>query len=242
MIATDTTPLARSVTASHLCGPHPICVLTPHPDDESLGCGGLLANAFAGHGAHVVLLTDGAASHPGSRAWTARQRKDLRARELDAAISELGGTAEDVTRLGLPDAGMADPSVPVFAIARRIAALMSRLGARSLFATAPTDAHCDHQATAEIARLAARITCARLLFYPVWSRWKRPDFRTELTGMSEYRLETSAMRDRKARAIAAHRSQHGEVITDDADGFVLDPAFVRLFVETDEIFFEESLP
>jgi len=242
MIATDTTPLARSVTASHLCGPHPICVLTPHPDDESLGCGGLLANAFAGHGAHVVLLTDGAASHPGSRAWTARQRKDLRARELDAAISELGGTAEDVTRLGLPDAGMADPSVPVFAIARRIAALMSRLGARSLFATAPTDAHCDHQATAEIARLAARITCARLLFYPVWSRWKRPDFRTELTGMSEYRLETSAMRDRKARAIAAHRSQHGEVIADDADGFVLDPAFVRLFVETDEIFFEVSLP
>jgi len=242
MIATDTTPLARSVTASHLCGPHPICVLTPHPDDESLGCGGLLANAFAGHGAHVVLLTDGAASHPGSRAWTARQRKDLRARELDAAISELGGTAEDVTRLGLPDAGMADPSVPVFAIARRIAALMSRLGARSLFATAPTDAHCDHQATAEIARLAARITCARLLFYPVWSRWKRPDFRTELTGMSEYRLETSAMRDRKARAIAAHRSQHGDVITDDADGFVLDPAFVRLFVETDEIFFEVSLP
>ncbi|MBU2961593.1 PIG-L family deacetylase [Citreicella sp. C3M06] len=239
MIATDTPPLARPVTASYLCGPYPIVVLAPHPDDESLGCGGLLANAFAGHGAHVVLMTNGAASHPGSRGWPARQRTDVRARELDAAIRELGGTAEDVTRLGLPDAGMADPSVPVFSIARSIAALMSRLGARCLFATAPTDPHCDHEVTAEIARLAARVTGARLMFYPVWSRWKQPDFRTELAGMSEYRLDTSAVRERKARAIAAHQSQHGKIFTDDDQGFVLDPGFVRLFVETDEIFFEE---
>jgi LmbE family N-acetylglucosaminyl deacetylase len=239
MIATDTTPPARPVTASTRCGPRPIVVLAPHPDDESLGCGGLLAHAFAGHGAHVVLMTDGAGSHLGSRAWNAAQRAECRAQELDAAIRELGGTAADVTRLGLPDAGMADPSIPVLSIARAIAAQMSRLGARCLFATAPTDPHCDHEATAEIARLAARLTGARLMFYPVWSRWKRPDFRTALAGMTEYRLDTSAVRERKARAIAAHHSQHGTVFTDDDGGFVLDPEFVRLFVETDEIFFEE---
>ena len=42
-------------------------VLAPHADDESLGCGGLLAQAVAaGLQPGVLVLTDGAGSHPGS--------------------------------------------------------------------------------------------------------------------------------------------------------------------------------
>ena len=54
-----------AVAASVLLRGRPLLVLAPHPDDESLGCGALLAQAFAGAGAHVACLTDGAASHPG---------------------------------------------------------------------------------------------------------------------------------------------------------------------------------
>ncbi|KAA8607795.1 LmbE family protein [Salipiger aestuarii] len=241
MTMTEPVSRAQRVTADALTGQRPIVVLAPHPDDESLGCGGLLAHAFAGDGAHVVLMTDGAGSHPGSRLWTGAERAAQRARELDTAIHELGGRSSDVTRLGLPDAGMGDPAMPVLSIARTIARQLSRLGARTLFATAPTDPHCDHQATAEIARLCARLTRARLFYYPVWSRWKQPDFRTGLVGMDEYRLDTTPVRRRKARAIAAHRSQHGQVFTDDAAGFVLDPEFVRMFVDADELYFEGTL-
>ena len=45
-------------------------VLAPHPDDESLGTGGLIAACVAeGRRVHVAVVSDGAASHPGSRAW-----------------------------------------------------------------------------------------------------------------------------------------------------------------------------
>ena len=43
-------------------------ILAPHPDDESLGCGGLIAACVAaGRSPLVVILTDGAGSHPNSR-------------------------------------------------------------------------------------------------------------------------------------------------------------------------------
>src|SRR5690348_7882879 len=38
----------------------PALVLAPHPDDESLGCGGLLAEATSrGYYVHLAVLTDG---------------------------------------------------------------------------------------------------------------------------------------------------------------------------------------
>ena len=47
-----------------------ICVVSPHPDDDVLGCGGTLALASANGAALCILyVTDGAASHPGSRAF-----------------------------------------------------------------------------------------------------------------------------------------------------------------------------
>ena len=53
-----------AASADALLGGRPLLVLAPHPDDESLGCGALLAHGLAGPGAHVACLTDGAASHP----------------------------------------------------------------------------------------------------------------------------------------------------------------------------------
>lgn len=45
-----------------------LVVLAAHPDDETLGCGGLLADAArAGADITVLLATDGEASHPHSR-------------------------------------------------------------------------------------------------------------------------------------------------------------------------------
>lgn len=231
--------LALDTVLAILTGHRPIVVLAPHPDDEALGCGGLLAHAFATHGAHVVLMTDGTQSHPGSTAWPAEARASLRAAELEASVRELGGSPADITRLGLPDAGMTSSDTGIPALARQLSSLLSRLGARCLFATAPTDPHCDHQATAEIARQAARLSGARLFFYPIWSRWTDSDFRSGLPQTREVRLDTRDVRLIKARAIAAHQSQLGDIICDDPEGFTLDPAFVRLFLHGDELFFEE---
>ena len=57
-----------------IAGSGPILVLAPHPDDESLGCGGLIAQACAaGIEVHVAILTDGSMSHPNSAAFPAQR-------------------------------------------------------------------------------------------------------------------------------------------------------------------------
>jgi LmbE family N-acetylglucosaminyl deacetylase len=231
-------PEIRWSSAEALTGGRPPLVLAPHPDDESLGCGRLLAAAFAGPGAHVVCMTDGAASHPGSLLWPARRLARLRAAELDRAVAELGGGAGDVTRLGLPDGGMEAGAAPRGRLAARIARRARRIGARCLFAPAAIDPHCDHAETAAIARCAARTAGLRLLSYPIWSRWRDPDFRARMPQGREHRLAAGG-EAAKRRAVAAHRSQAGRVVPDDPDGFAMPPGFAAFFVEADELYFEE---
>lgn len=226
-----------TVPASQLLGDAPILVLAPHPDDESLGCGALLTAAFAGHGAHIVCMTDGSRSHPGSREWPGPRMACLRRTELTEAVRRLGGSEADVTWLGLPDgaAGAADPA----RVAESIAGIASRTGARTLFSASDIDHHADHKATARIARLLRdREPGMRLFLYPVWSRWDEDDAIALHSPLTPLRLWGAGARDTKANAIRAHRSQLGEVVTDDKDGFAMEPGFVDMFIASDEIYFE----
>src|SRR5690242_8053393 len=55
---------APEVTVAELTRGGPIVVVAPHADDETLGCGGLLAACVReGLSAHVILVTDGTGSH-----------------------------------------------------------------------------------------------------------------------------------------------------------------------------------
>src|ERR1700742_5149972 len=75
-------------------------VLAPHPDDESLGCGGLIAACVAaGRDPLVAVLTDGTGSHPGSLAFPPDRLRTLRAQEVRAAVGHLGLAAHRVVLL-----------------------------------------------------------------------------------------------------------------------------------------------
>ncbi|MGE0314731.1 MAG: PIG-L deacetylase family protein [Lautropia sp.] len=216
----------------------PIVVLAPHPDDESLGCGGLLANAFAGKGATVVCLTDGSGSHPRSRRYPAPRLAERRARELREAVTRLGGTHADIVELGHRDGACPTRGSAFDASVARVSALCVARRATMLFATSGADQHTDHQACEVLARaVQATLPALGLYAYPVWSRRDRfaPDAGVERRLRW---LDTSGVRDAKARAIAAHRTQLGLVVDDDSDGFVLEPTFVARFVEEDECFIE----
>ena len=79
-------------------------VIAPHPDDESLGCGGLIVDACRqGVGAKVVIVSDGAGSHPNSKAYPPQRLTILREVEARQAGAELGLRPEAMVFLRLPD-------------------------------------------------------------------------------------------------------------------------------------------
>lgn len=217
----------------------PILVLAPHPDDESLGCGALLAAAFAGDGASVVCVTDGSGSHPGSAQWSQTRLASERRRELVNAVMALGGHEHDVSYLGFQDGSAPHDTHGLQGAVDRLAQHCRTLGIRRVFATSAADAHADHKATALLAQALCReVETLSLLYYPVWSRWA--NFQTcgvdDVSGA--VRFDATHWLIPKRKAIACHRSQLGQLITDDPDGFVMPPRFVALFESGDEWFIE----
>src|SRR4051812_6496913 len=82
----------------------PTLVVAPHPDDEALGCGGVIALLRqAGISVHVIVASDGAASHPGSKTHPPPVLGELRRAEAEAGCRLLGVPTDDVTFLGFPD-------------------------------------------------------------------------------------------------------------------------------------------
>ena len=64
-----------------------LVVVAPHPDDESLGCGGLIVQALAdGRAVRVVIVSDGCGSHPNSKAYPHERLRALRESETVAAL------------------------------------------------------------------------------------------------------------------------------------------------------------
>lgn len=218
----------------------PAIVLAPHPDDESLACGGLIARLRA-HGASVrlVVVSDGAASHPQSREFPPPRLRELRRRELLAAAHELDLPSEDVSFLDLPDGRVPHPGDERFAPAlRRLEEAADGVQACVLVASWRFDPHGDHVATYELARALQRRLRARprLLEYVVWGWTLPPEFPVHDEPPCGVRLAAGPAVERKRRAIACHRSQLGQVVRDDP--FKLDAAMVARFTDQPELFLE----
>jgi LmbE family N-acetylglucosaminyl deacetylase len=83
---------------------HRVLVLSPHPDDDAIGCGGTLARlAASGCKITVLYLTDGARGDP-SGTYTESQLVELREQEAKAASKVLG--IENLIFLRRPDGNL----------------------------------------------------------------------------------------------------------------------------------------
>ncbi|WP_045392947.1 PIG-L deacetylase family protein [Falsirhodobacter sp. alg1] len=219
----DTSGFTPVTTADLLAG-RTLTVLAPHPDDETLGCGNLLATASAmGVPCRIICVTDGTRSHPNSARWPKDALASLRHQEMLAALAVLGHM--ELHMMGYPDCSAPADGPAV----RRLDALIPE-GALLLSAWAG-DPHIDHQ---QSARLAATVVRNRPdlhhLAYPVWGR-VTPDLPFPAQGW--YLTDRSPL---KQPALACHRSQMTPLIDDDPDGFVMDPALQTLFLSQPEVF------
>ncbi|MET3496568.1 PIG-L deacetylase family protein [Variovorax boronicumulans] len=178
-------------------------VVAPHPDDEILSVGGLLAHlADRGRQVEVIAVTDGTASHRGSTEWPAERLARIRPRESNKALRCLGLSVEP-TRLGLPDGGLKELRA---VLALKLAALLR--ASDVVFTTWRKDGHPDHEATGEACALAAVSAGARLVEVPVWGwHWSHPgDARMPWQRAFRLPLSDDAVR-RKRAAVNAFTSQ-----------------------------------
>ncbi len=200
-------------------------VVAAHPDDETLGAGGLLAAAEA-HGVQLTVLvaTDGDASHPGSPTHSAKDLANVRRREVYAALATLAPSAE-VIMLGLPDGRLRECVDELTAEIRRAAA-----GCTHLVTPWVGDRHPDHEACARAAATAAAEHAVQHWQYPIWA-WHWDDPNAPVLPRDALRviaLDEAALRAKQA-AIACYASQSAPLSARPGDEAVLTPGMLAHF-------------
>lgn len=211
-----------------------LVVVAPHPDDEVLMCGGLLASLDQRRRADLLLVsvTDGEASHRDSPRWSAHALRQARLHESEAALQALGveNASLNWLRVGLPDSGVPHHETELWhVLAQRL-----RPGDR-VISTWREDGHCDHEAVGRACAKAARQHDAVLFEAPVWAwHWASPeDARVPWQRARKLLLDAPALA-RKRQAITAHRSQ---ILPDGATPAVLSAHALERLLQPFELVF-----
>ncbi|MBC8123118.1 MAG: PIG-L family deacetylase [Gemmatimonadaceae bacterium] len=218
-------------------------VFAPHQDDETFGCGGMIAlKRSLNVPVEVVFLTDGCQSHGTRPAGEARKLVLARKREALQAVSMLGITPPAVHFLDQPDGGLETLSCEEHRrLIQQLVHLLQSFQPEEVYVPHRKDRHVDHEATYRLvkAALVESELRAELLQYPVWLLWQAPMLcnagAPEFRGA--YQLAIGPARDAKDRAIEAYHSQHQSTA---AGAGVLPDGFLKQFLAPYELFFKEE--
>lgn len=170
-----------------------VLVIAPHPDDETIGCGGTLClHQKRGDRAAVVFLTSGELGLkqlPRDKAWA------LREKEARAAAKILG--LAKVEFLRQPDWMLGDH---LKAAARALRTVLLAEQPQLVYVPHQNEWHPDHQAALPVLRLAARSwrgASPEVRAYEVWTPLAAHDHVEDISHVMRRKLE----------ALRAHRSQ-----------------------------------
>jgi LmbE family N-acetylglucosaminyl deacetylase len=172
-------------------------VVSPHPDDEVLGAGGLMHTwSSRGLPVTVISVTDGEAAYrcPGSLGA-------VRQTELRAALRKLSPSHIDVLRLGLPDGRVSEHR-------NKLRNALTDLLTASDHVVAPFegDGHPDHESVGAVCREVSKSLGAAIVRYPIW-RWHHGDVEDLKTAhWGSFALTPQAQRA-KQQAVQCFESQ-----------------------------------
>lgn len=234
-------------------------VFAPHPDDETLGCGGIIAKKRqAGASVTVVFMTDGSSSH--GNLMPPQELAAMRRQEALAACRELDVPGDKLVFLDFPDGALRRHET---AAVEQISRLLRKNRPKEVYFPFSADGPADHGATYRAVRLALAageepVICNA---YPVWFwrhwPWTRQPMRAErmalsvltgtlkamfgirLLGTFSHIVDISDQLDQKRSALAAHRSQmerflgrtEWPILEDVSDG-----DFLACFLQPFEVF------
>jgi LmbE family N-acetylglucosaminyl deacetylase len=216
-----------------------IVVLAAHPDDESLGAGGLIATAAAaGHRVVVLIASDGEGSHPDAVGLSADQLHSVRRVEVAEAITRLSSSVELIL-LGLPDGHLADWQEAIGHV------VLDALGTGPAWLVTPwlDDGHPDHAACDQAAATAvSERPDVRHFSYPIWWwHWAQPAAvgGEQRRSGRRFALSTAAQEAKRA-ALASYRSQTAALGPAAGDQPVLTAGFLEHFHRDYEVFFDRG--
>ena len=241
---------SRDVTA-RMAGAR-LLVFAPHPDDETIACGGCVARiAASGGDVHVIVVTDGRYAR-----WdmTPDETSQIRGRELARAVARLGLAPGQVQSLDREDQSLA---THVDGLRDQIRQLIEAHGPTVLLSPWAHDTHPDHAALGRAVRGAGADYDVEILEYVVWA-WTQPMRLVRNLvrgsrgpeGMSEpghgwagsawpVRVRTGEFLESKTAALASHTSQlgpsAGQLGLPSGSG-PLEAAFLRRFLGRSEVF------
>jgi LmbE family N-acetylglucosaminyl deacetylase len=178
-----------------------VLVVAPHPDDETIGCGGTIClHRQKGDDVGVVFLTSGEACTSLKRQRRATQDPDriraLREAEAKRACQLL--SAMPVGFLRLPDLGL---TVHIELAASKLRSVIEESAPTLIYLPHPGESHPDHEVTLPIVRAALAAIRGSLApglrGYEVWSPLPRCDWVEDISDVMACKL----------RAIRCYESQ-----------------------------------
>lgn len=213
----------------------PAIVLSPHPDDEVLGAGGLIHSLAArGAGVRVLSVTDGEAAYAaagggaklGAAKLGAAKLGATRRGELRSALRKLCPQYVETVRLAIPDG-------EVRHFENKLCSAIESMITPETLIVAPfeEDGHPDHDAVGRVAWRISRAHGLALARYPIWTWHQSDPARVRRLSWRRFPLSPEARRA-KARAIQCFASQT-------SPGFsapILPPHVLQYFQRTFEAF------
>jgi LmbE family N-acetylglucosaminyl deacetylase/SAM-dependent methyltransferase len=208
----------------------PVVVVAPHPDDETLGAGGLIVRLrTADIPVIIILVTDGGASDrlPDS----SRDHLVLtRHREFRQAVSILAPDAA-VFELNFADGKILDQRAAVKQALRN-----QIIDIRPALVVAPWsgDGHPDHRIVSELCAEICALLLIRMIEYPIWMwHWANPDS----IEVPWPRIRTIELTDRERRLKNAAIGQYvSQTTSRDGRAATLHPDFLRNFTRSQEVY------
>ena len=186
-------------------------VFSPHQDDETLGCGGMIALKHAQKVlVQVVFLTDGRYGKP---KWITKEEIiNVRQQEATDALAHLGVTPSSIHFLGYSDNTLNNLEYPQYQqVITNLVELLKSFAPEEVYVPYHQDFHPDHEATYKLVSEAIAISGieVELFQYPIWILWQKPWlYRFKLPKISTaVRIDIENVQEQKRQAIASYKSQ-----------------------------------
>ena len=171
-------------------------IIAPHPDDEVIGCAGLIqALVERGTPPHVIILTGGEGSHRGCCNTSAEEIVAARHQLTLKAAVTLGLPESHIHCLSYPDGGVAMEHPET----ERLQVLLSELNPQSVFVPHRGEGWSDHLQAAEITKHLLKGQDVSIYEYCVWM-WYYNVWRLDFKQARLLRM-SCAQHQRKLQAI-----------------------------------------